>query len=161
RRLIHRRLRALRVDDRPTSDRRTVVLEYHPEPSRRCDLELMRDDWDREPHVWDLAVPMPGGWRRLLALGRAAVAGPVGPVAPVARVRAIRAVLAMTSGRARALVARPAVLRDLHAGPPGRILCYSATNLPLVDLLADLSGAEVRTMLARGTQYLGEFAFEM
>jgi hypothetical protein len=66
-----------------------------------------------------------------------------------------------TRWRRAALVRAPGWLRQLAAGEIDEVACFSTDGVPLVELLARETGRPCREMLERGTQYFGEFAFEL
>jgi hypothetical protein len=154
-----RRLRPAHVQEAGDAQPRVVVLERFSELSRRCDLDLL--DVGEQAIVLELAPPPGGGSPGPVAMARAVIAWLVVPVSPVVRWRMVQAVRDLCGWRRHAFVALPAVVRRLHAQPPDEIVVYSTNQFALAALLADLSGATLRQMLDTGTQYFGEFAFEM
>jgi hypothetical protein len=158
-----RRLRSAHV---PGADEdvghRVVVLERFADPSRRCDLErVLADGADQQAAVWDLAPPAGRQSPGPVELTRAGIEWLLLPMSPRARWRIILAVRDMRGPRRHALVVLPTMLRRLRAHAPDEIVCYSTIGFPLAAVLADISEANLREMLATGTQYFGEFAFEM
>jgi hypothetical protein len=60
-----------------------------------------------------------------------------------------------------ALVHMPAWIRRARAHEIDAVACFSTDGFPLAELLAQETGAPCRELLATGTQYFGEFAFEL
>jgi hypothetical protein len=54
----------------------------------------------------------------------------------------------------------PGWVRRLRAGEIDEVMCFSAYEFPLVPLLASETGRPAVELIASGTKYLGEFAFE-
>ena len=138
-----------------------AVVERFEDPSRRCDPRLFLAD-DDVVRVWDLsrergaASPSWGEVTRAAATWITA-GGAVGP-----RWRAVRACWGMRGWhRKRAFVLAAGWLQQLAAGEVDEVACFSSRHFPLVDALAEVTGAPCRQMLDHGTQYLGEFAFEL
>jgi hypothetical protein len=138
-----------------------AVVERLAGPSRRCDAGLFLPE-DDVVRVWDLsrvpADPPPslGEMARAVATWIA----PRGPPGP--RWRAGRACFEMRGWpRKRAFVQAAGWMRQLNAGEIDEVACYSARHFPLARALAEVTGSPCREMLDHGTQYLGEFAFEL
>lgn len=138
---------------------KTAALERFSDPSRRCAVERLRTSGD-EAVAWDL----PGIFDDpllLRELPRAigswfAVEGP-----PVTRRRLLRACLETRGARLGALVDAPELWRRVREGELDRIACFSAKDFALARLLAKETGNTPVELIARGTQYFGEFAFEL
>jgi hypothetical protein len=138
---------------------RIAVLERFSDPSRRCDVARVGDDGD-DVVLLDLALA-PG--ERKPSLG--AVARSFGrwatlPVAPGERWRLLWVSARMRGTRRTALVRVPAWVRQLRAGEFDQVTCYSARDFELARWFADATGRPCDELVARGTRYFGEFAFE-
>ena len=59
------------------------------------------------------------------------------------------------------LLRAPGLLGRVRAGEIDAIACYSAKDFALATFLAAETGSPCRELLAHGTQYFGEFAFEL
>ena len=75
--------------------------------------------------------------------------------------RLLRACLDTGGARWGALLRAPRLLRHVRAGEVDAIACFSAKDFALAHLLAGETGSPCRETLAQGTQYFGEFAFEL
>jgi hypothetical protein len=140
---------------------RVAIIERFAEPSRRCDPELVTTP-DDEVILWDLtAVSSATGWQRVLELVGAVPAWLRTGAGPGRVVRYLRACLATSGWRHTSLVGAPAWIRRAREHDLDAVLCFSADGFELARLLAEEAGVECREQLARGTQYFGEFAFEM
>ena len=139
---------------------RVAAIERFADASRRCDpglLGLAPDDvatFDlpdplREPGTFLRGIPgairdwvaVPGSRRERIALARAS--------------------LGTRGARAGALLRAPGLLGRVRANDIDAIACYSVKDFALATHLAHASGSPCREVLARGTRYFGEFAFEL
>ncbi len=137
-----------------------AVLERFADPSRRCDDAHERLASGRV-EVVDLPDPVraPAAFLRELP-------GAIGDwisVPASLRERASLACAAARTGGARAgaLLRAPGLLRRVREGEIDAIACYSAKDFPLAGFLACEAGSPPRELLASGTRYFGEFAFEL
>ena len=137
-----------------------AVLERFADPSRRCDDAHERLASGRVEIV-DLPDPVraPAAFLRELP-------GAIGDwisVPASLRERASLACAAARTGGARAgaLLRAPGLLRRVREGEIDAIACYSAKDFPLAGFLACEAGSPPRELLASGTRYFGEFAFEL
>jgi hypothetical protein len=78
-----------------------------------------------------------------------------------ARWRLLRACLRTGGARAGALILAPELLRSMREGEIEAIGCFSGKDFALATLLAAETRSGCREVLAHGTQYFGEFAFEL
>lgn len=137
-----------------------AALERFAEPSRRCDAAAVGEPGDTLT-AWDLPDPLraPGtfarglpaalaDWRRI-------------PASAEERRRLLRACLGTRGARWGALLRGPGLLRRLRAGEVDAIACFSSRDFALARMLAAAAGTPCREALQRGTQYFGEFAFEL
>ncbi len=149
---------------------RIAILERFASPSRRCDPDLISGP-DDETVVWDLHLPTYGGLDEqplgvdripsLVDLVRAVPAWAFLHVSPRRWWRLLCACRRLRGGRRTALVRTPGWVRQLRAHEVDEVACFSTYEFPLAELLAEETGAPCRELLAQGTQYFGEFAFEL
>jgi hypothetical protein len=137
-----------------------AALERFRDPSRRYAAGRIREPGD-EVVVWDIAGlhnqppvllrELPGAlgnWLGLEAPSRT-------------RRRLLRACLGTRGARLGALVYAPELWRRVRDREVDRIACFSAKDFNLARLLAKETGVRPDELIARGTQYFGEFAFEL
>ena len=139
---------------------KVAALERFADPSRRCDPGLLRIAPDDLVAV-DLSGPardpvaylrdLPGALREWIAV----------PASMAERIALARASLRTRGARAGALLRAPGLLRSVRGGEFGAIACASAKDFALATHLAEATGSPCREQLGRGTQYFGEFAFEL
>jgi hypothetical protein len=135
-------------------------VERFTEPSRRCDPALVAEA-DDEVVVWDLARPPSSAWRLAVDLLRAAP-GWATTGAPPRRVwKYLRACVATSGWRRGALMRMPELIRRARRREVDAIACFSRDGFALVELLAEDAEVGCVEQLSRGTQYFGEFAFEL
>lgn len=136
-----------------------AALERFADPSRRCDESRIAGD--RELEVWDL----PGLKRDPADLVRrtpGALRDWLARDVPISVKRELLAASLRTRGaRAGALARAPELWRRVRDGEVDRVACFSAKEFGLARALAAASGEQLEEQLARGTQYFGEFAFEL
>jgi len=136
-----------------------AAVERFADPSRRC--EQVRIGGGEAVEVWDL----PGVKRDLAGLVRrvpAALAGWLaGDIPREVKRELLGASLRTRGARAGALVRAPELWRRVRDGEVDRVACFSAKEFGLARALAAASGEPLAEQLARGTQYFGEFAFEL
>jgi hypothetical protein len=135
-----------------------AMLERFAQASRRCDPATMGIGAD-ETLAWDLAA-RPGGVRALARHASRAATGWLG-VPPDARWSLLRACLRTGGARTAALMVAPELLRRVREGDVEAVGCFSTKDFPLATFLAARTRSGCREVLARGTQYFGEFAFEL
>lgn len=139
---------------------KVVALERFGDPSRRCDPALLGLATG-DVATLDLPDPLrePGTFLRGIA---GAIRDWVAvPGSMRERIALVRASMGTRGARTGALLRAPGLLRRVRANGIEAIACYSAKDFALAAFLADETGAPCREMLARGTQYFGEFAFEL
>jgi hypothetical protein len=139
---------------------KVALVERFASPSRRCARELVTEP-DDEVVVWDLAPQslerMPTGSDMVRAFVEWLRTG-----APVPRVwRYARAAWNMRGGRRTSLLRLPAWIRAARSGEIDAVICFSTDHFDVARLLAEDAGVALREQLENGTQYFGEFAFEL
>jgi hypothetical protein len=137
-----------------------AIVERFAQRSRRVDPESLADGGG-PPVVWDL--PHPSADRRAFVAQMAkATAHWAGMPLPWRdRWTLLRACLGTGGARLGALAMAPELLRKLRGGGIVAVTCFSTKDFALVDALSHLASMPRREVLASGTQYFGEFAFEM
>ena len=83
------------------------------------------------------------------------------PSSPARVWKYLRACHEMRGWRRTALIHVPAWIRQARAHEIDEVACFSTDGFPLAELLAQETRAPCRELLATGTQYFGEFAFEL
>lgn len=138
---------------------RIALVERFAEPSRRCDASLVTAA-DDDVAVWDLTPDDPPP-----SMTEVVVHAPVAwlrtGLSPARLVQHLRACLAMHDYRRTALLRMPAMIRQARRRELDAIICFSADGFTLARMLADDAGLPLQEQIARGTQYFGEFAFEL
>lgn len=137
---------------------RVAALERFSDPSRRCEPRRIGAS-ERDVVTWDLPHPseapldvlrhVPGALAGWFALPRRD------------RRRLLRACMLTGGARAGALVRGPELLQRVRNGDVDAIAAFSAKDFALASHLAEESRNPCRQLLERGTQYFGEFAFEL
>jgi hypothetical protein len=132
-----------------------VALERFSDPSRRCEPgHDIVEQWDLsgpDNHLSTLARALPGaaaGW-----LG--------GRIPRREQWSVLRACLATKGARLRAVARAPELWERAEATDADRLAVFSAKDFGLAHLLAGRVGDGPDELLARGTKYFGEFAFEL
>lgn len=133
----------------------SVALERFSDPSRRCEPgDDIAEEWNL-PGIrtapLDLVRALPGGATGWLA----------GRIPPGERRRVLRACLATGGARLGALLRAPDLWQRAGATEARRLAVFSAKDFGLAHLLAERIGGGPDELLARGTKYFGEFAFEL
>jgi len=139
---------------------KVLAVERFAQASRRCDpAHVVRDGESVE--TWDLPDPL----RSPLAALRAApsaVAGWLNPHLGARERRELwRACMHTGGARVGALLRAPELLARVRKGGVSAIGAFSTKDFALAEHLAHAAGVECRDVLRRGTQYFGEFAFEL
>lgn len=137
---------------------KTAVLERFAQASRRCEPATIGTRAD-EMLVWDLAHRCPDV--RTLMRDAPGAAARWLRLPSDARWKLLRACLRTGGARAGALVAAPELLRRVRQGGIEAIGCFSGKDFALAALLAAETRSGCREVLMHGTQYFGEFAFEL
>jgi len=135
-----------------------AALERFSDPSRRLPPREIAAAGD-EVLSWELPHPfehpldalrrVPGAlraWLRLPATQRTAL---------------LRACLGTGGARAGALLRAPELLERLRRGEADALAVFSREHFALATYLATAAGVPCNALLDRGTQYFGEFAFEL
>ncbi|MEO6928654.1 MAG: hypothetical protein ABI190_05755, partial [Casimicrobiaceae bacterium] len=137
----------------------TAIFERFAQRSRRVDPESLADGGT--PVVWDL--PHPSADRRAFVaqMARATVRWAAMPLPWRDRWTLLRACLGTGGARLGALAMAPELLHELRGGGIDALTCFSTKDFALVDALSHLAAVPRREVLTSGTQYFGEFAFEM
>jgi hypothetical protein len=129
-----------------------AALERFSDPSRRCDPSHVT--WDL-PHLREMPVEclrrVPGALAGWLTMK-----GDLGD-----RRRLFRACLRTRGARVGALLRAPELLGRVRRGEADTLAAYSTKDFGLANLLANELDGGCREVIAHGTQYFGEFAFEM
>lgn len=136
---------------------RIATIERFSDPSRRTDPRLLGHA-DRV-ETWDLPNPIVNPLACLTEIPRAA--GKWLAMHNGDRGRLFRACLETGGARFGALLKAPELLARARSGELDAIGAFSTKHFGLARLLAEEVGGECREVLDRGTQYFGEFAFEL
>jgi hypothetical protein len=137
-----------------------AVIERFAEPSRRCQPGFLTGASD-EVVMWDLIreaterTPTPG------EVARALPAWAFLRISPSRVWKYLRACREMRGLRRTALIRVPAWIRQARAHEIDAVACFSTDGFPLAELLAQETRTPCQELLAIGTQYFGEFAFEL
>ncbi len=138
---------------------RVAVLERFADPSRRySSSEHLAASGQM---IYDLF-----GIRGLLPAVPRALAGWLGPrTAPFRTKRGLLRACMQSRGtrttRLGALVFAPELIRNVRRGEIASIATFSRKGFPLADFLSDKTARPPDELLAHGTQYFGELAFEL
>lgn len=135
-----------------------AAVERFSDPSRRCNSGRIGGSGD-EVVAWDLPNPLEQPLTFLGEIPRA-ITGWLTLPAPERR-DLLRACLQTGGARAGALLRAPELLRRVRSREVDAIAMFSEKDFGLAQHLARLARADRRVLLERGTQYFGEFAFEL
>ena len=139
---------------------KVALVERFANPSRRCAPELVTEP-DDEVVVWDLSPQSLERMPTVSDVAQALVAW-LRTGAPPRRVwRYARAAWNRRGGRRTSLLRLPTWIRAACSGEIDAVVCFSSDHFEVAHLLAEDAGVALREQLATGTQYLGEFAFEL
>lgn len=139
---------------------KVVSLERFADPSRRFDpAALGIADGDCEAVDLPRFLDSPG--RFLRALFPAVRDWITVPASTRERMALACAAVGTRGARAGAVLGAPGLLRRVREPDVGAVACFSSKDFPLATFLAGASGSPCSETLARGTQYFGEFAFEL
>jgi hypothetical protein len=131
-----------------------AALERFADPSRRCEPADDVAEWNLaglRNHPAAFVRSLPG-----------AAAGWLGGAIPRGeRLRVLRACLGTGGARLGALARAPDLWRRVERREVDRLAVFSAKHFPLAGLLAERLGRPPDELLAHGTKYHGEFAFEL
>ena len=136
-----------------------AALERFADPSRRCEPARIADR-AADVEVWNL----PGLRNRPLELARAipgAAAGWLRGDLAGERRRLLAACVRTEGARMGALARAPDLYRRASVGEIDRLACFSSKGFGLAGRIGEVAGAPADELIARGTQYFGEFAFEL
>lgn len=137
---------------------RIATLERFAEPSRRVDPRHV--DWPGElAETWELPDPVRQPLACLREVPRAAADWITRHNGD--RRALLRSCLATGGARVGALLRAPRLLDAVKQGGIDAIGAFSAKDFGLASYLASRAGGDCRELLSRGTQYFGEFAFEL
>lgn len=145
------------VEQAPATVLRVAALERFAEPSRRCEPGKTSEAADML--VWNLP-----GLRNELGLLLRSLPGAMTRWATLprgGRRRLLRACLQTGGARLGALVRAPDLYRRARGEEIHRLACFASKDFALAKLLAEELEAPLDVALARGTQYFGEFGFEL
>ena len=137
-----------------------AALERFADPSRRCDARTVAAPGDQVV-TWDLPRLGDDPLGCLRAVPRGLAAWLTLPLPVGGRWRLLRACLATGGARLGAVLRAPDLLARVRRRDVDAIACLSLRDFGLASRLAEETGRPCRETLARGTQYLGEFAFEL
>jgi hypothetical protein len=160
-----RRLAAILTGGEPVAaraasgGRRIGCFERFAEPSRRCGAAA--EESGAEAIAFELHRVSADWWPHRFGL-LAAFAWWLGsPLRVRHPLRLLAACLRARDVRLGALCFVPVAHRRVRAGKLDELACFSAKGFEVVPLLAAELGVPFREVLATGTQYFGEFAFEL
>jgi hypothetical protein len=139
---------------------RIVFVERFPDPSRRCARDLMADS-DDEVVAWDLSPEALEHAPTLADVARAMAAWASIATSPARAWRYVRVAWRMRGWRRTAFLRIPQWVRAARADQVDTFACFSHDGFELPQLLADEAGVPCHEQLAHGTQFFGEFAFEL
>lgn len=139
---------------------KVAVLERFADPSRRCDPALIGGDGDAAT-TWNLPGPFHEPLSLVRHLPRAALRWLDGTVPRAERRALLRACCQTGGARLGALARAPELWAAARAGEVERIACFSKKHFALAHFLAERFELPCEETLASGTQYFGEFAFEL
>lgn len=137
---------------------RIAALERFSDDSRRLDPKRVAADGD-EVTRWDLPSPLESPLTCLRATPSALAAWL--SMHNGDRRRLLRACAQTGGARVGALLRAPELLARVRRGEVDAIGAFSDKHFGLASFLATELGRECRTLLEHGTQYFGEFAFEL
>ncbi len=135
-----------------------AALERFAETSRRCEPAIAASD---AMIVWNLPAPLRDPVTFLRETPGAVVDWITVPTSMRERARLLHACLDTGGARLGAVLRAPTLLRQVRAREVDAVACFSAKDFALARLLATETGLPCRETLAQGTQYFGEFAFEL
>lgn len=138
-------------------------MERFAEPSRRCDVGVALPP-DADVVRWDLVArdePLVAGWLGRVPAALRALARLLLGTRPPDRRRVLAACLATGGARLAALAQADELLQRTARERVDRVRCFSARDFALAELLARRAGVALEQQLEHGTQYFGEFAFEL
>jgi hypothetical protein len=142
------------------TSRRVAVLERFGDPSRRCDPRQVAHPGD-ELTVWDLAEANDNPRALLKRLPCEVLRWVAGPMPEGGRRKLLHSCLATGGAPLGALIRAPELYRRVRGGEIDRLVCFSAKDFELACLLAKELDTSLEEVLRHGTQYFGEFAFEL
>ena len=141
---------------------RVATVERFADPSRRCEPSLLAGPNDDEVVVWDLIPRANGQIPSLIDVARSLPAWALLPVSAKRRWQFLVACYQMRGLQRRsAFICAPDWIRQVQAREIDEVACFSADGFTLAQLLAEESETTCREQLSNGTQYFGEFAFEL
>jgi hypothetical protein len=136
-----------------------ALLERFSDPSRRCDPSRVAAP-DDDVLIWDLSRSRGDHVPSFRDFVRVAPAWATLPMPTRSRWRLLRLCAGMRGWRRAALIHVPAWMRALQTHEIDQVACFSAREFELAHQFAEATGRPCSEMLAHGTQYFGEFAFE-
>jgi hypothetical protein len=135
-----------------------AAVERFTDPSRRCNSARVGGAGDQVV-AWDLPSPLEQPLTYLKEVPGAVTAWLALP-APERRAL-LNACLETGGARAGALLRAPELLRRVRSREVDAVAMFSAKDFGLGRHLAEAASVDRRVLLERGTQYFGEFAFEL
>jgi len=139
---------------------RVALVERFADPSRRCAPELVTDP-DDDVVVLDLVPEQLPPAPTVTDVVRALVAWLRTGVSPMRMWRYVHASRQVRSPRRIRLLQVPHWIRTARRRDIDAVMCFSSDGFELAKLLAEDAGVPCLEQLTRGTQYFGEFAFEL
>ena len=137
-----------------------AALERFAHPSRRCEPQALGLS-PGEVVTWDLPNPIEAPLTCLRAVPGALAGWLTLPLTARERWGLLRSCMGTGGARLGAFLRAPELLRRTRRGDVNAVACFSAKDFGLARRLAREMGSDCRQVLERGTQYFGEFAFEL
>jgi hypothetical protein len=137
----------------------TALLERFAQASRRVDPEAWADG--ATSIVWDLPHPSANRRAFVAQMVKATARWAAMPLPWRDRCTLLRACVGTGGARLGALAMAPDLWLQLRSGGIDSLACFSRKDFALATTLAHLASVPCRDVLATGTQYFGEFGFEM
>ena len=135
-----------------------AAIERFADPSRRCDPQTLAASGS-DLLTWALPGAIEAPMECIRAVPRAL--GGWLALTPGDRRALFRSCLATGGARLGALLRGPDLLARVRRGEADQLAVFSAKDFGLAAHLARETGSACREILDRGTQYFGEFAFEL
>jgi hypothetical protein len=137
-----------------------AAIERFSDPSRRCEPHAIATAGDRVV-TWDLPDPFGNPLVCLRLLPGALASWLTLPLPARERWQLLRSCAQTGGARLGAFLRAPELLRRVRHREVDAVACLSAKEFGLAKHLADETGSSCRQVLSQGTQYFGEFAFEL
>jgi hypothetical protein len=142
---------------------KVAALERFSEPSRRCEPRRLGTPGaaDARVETWDLPNFIESPLACLGAIPRALAGWLALPGGARERRELLHACMRTGGARTGALLRAPELLARVRRGEVDAIASFSAKDFALATRLARETGGACTEVIDRGTQYFGEFAFEL